>query len=101
MSDFRPATDLELKTLRALRITQRLQRRVAVRQAIRSSHVRLARVLKQVRPMQRVSDLLWHAQITQHEAAALAVLARLARRAKVFDAEVLRLRERLAKRAGR
>lgn len=95
MPDFRPATEQELKLLRALRITQRLQRRVQVRQAINQSHVRLARVLKAARPMQRVSELLWHAQITQHEAAALATLARLARRARVFGAEVQRLRSRL------
>lgn len=98
MPDFRPATDAEIKMLRALRITQRLQRRVLVRKAIRLSHVRVARVLKALHPMKSASDLSWHAQITQHEASALTVLARLARRSKVFGTEIQRLRQRLSKR---
>jgi hypothetical protein len=47
--------------------------------------------------MQRVSDLLWHAQITAHEASALAVLARLARRLKVYARELQLQRQRLTR----
>lgn len=95
MADFRPATAAEIKALRALGITQRLNRRAQVRHDLRLAQVRLARVLKPLRPMQRVSDLLWHAQITQHEASALATLARLARRLKVYARELQLQRQRL------
>ncbi len=97
MPDFRPATETETKALRALRITQQLQRRVEVRQAIHRAQVRLARTLEPLRPMQRVSDLLWHAQMAEHKARALHALARLARRSKVFRDELQRQRQRLAK----
>ncbi len=97
MADFRPVTELETKALRALDITQRLNRRAQVRRELRLSQVRLARVLKPLRPMQRVSDLLWHAQITAHEASALAVLARLARRLKIYARELQLQRQRLTR----
>lgn len=95
MADFRPASAAELRLLKALSVAQRLQRRAAVRQALNLARVRLAEVLKARRTQQRVSDWLWKAQITQHEAAAYAVLARLGRRRKVYNAELQRLRARL------
>lgn len=97
MADFRPATAVELKALRALNITQQLNRRALVRRDLRMAQVRLARILKPLRPMQRVSDLLWHAQVTQHEASALATLARLARRLKIYASELHLQRQRLTR----
>lgn len=84
MPDFKPATEAEQRTLRALLAAQRQVRRVDLRIAIKQSHVRLARTLKAARPMTRVSDLLWHAQITAREAHSLGTLARAVRSRRVL-----------------
>jgi hypothetical protein len=84
MPDFRPATDVELKSLRALQAMQRQMRRLDLRLATNGARVRVARTLKRVRGMRKLTDLQWHAQITAREADALEFLAHGVRARRVF-----------------
>jgi hypothetical protein len=84
LADFREATAAELKALRGLRAMQRRVRRLDVRLATNSARVRVARSLKAVRGMSRLTDLRWHAQITTREAQALTFLARGTQARRVF-----------------
>lgn len=95
MPDFRAASDAELKLLRGHLALSRVLRRIAVRVAIKRSHIRVARVLKARRGLQRVSDLLWQAQVTAREAQSLADLARAARAQRSFSKLAAQQRQRL------
>jgi hypothetical protein len=85
LSDFRPATEAEEKTLRALTAVQRQLRRLDLRLVTQNSRVRLARTLKAARGLRRLTDLRWHAQITAREADALETLAKIVRSRRVFE----------------
>jgi hypothetical protein len=76
MADFRPMTEAELRALQALAALQRKLGRLEVRLAIKQAQIRVARTLKAARPMHKLTDVRWHAQITAAEAHALQSLGR-------------------------
>lgn len=95
MPEFRPATAADMKLLSGHLALRRVLRRLAVRMAIKRSHIRLARTLKPRRGLERVSDLLWQAQMTAREAQSLAELARATRAQRTFAKLQLAQHQRL------
>jgi hypothetical protein len=84
MSAFQPLTDEQATALKALTVIQRKMRRLEVRLTLKESRVRVARALRPVRGLRKLSDLRWHAQISLAEGRALNALARGLAAKKVF-----------------
>ena len=92
---FTALAESDLKALRALRAAQRQLRRIDLRIAIKSSRVQLARALKSKRGMHGLSDLRWHAHLTQREAQALQALVGATSARKLIAAALAKVRARL------